>query len=75
MLLKLPDTVQFDPNNKNHREAVYRFRQRRAWADSSLRFTYDPNYGSVANQVESKLLQWHLEREFKKTIKKVANND
>lgn len=65
MFLKTPAVVDFDPNNREHRQAVRDFRRRRAWGDTSLRFTYDPKFGSIANQVESKMLEWYLSREFK----------
>ena len=65
MYLKGPEVVQFDPNKKEHRKAVVDFRKRRAWGDTKIRFAYDPAYGSVANQVESKLLEWYIKKEIK----------
>jgi len=61
--LKVKSTVEFDPNNAKHRRAVLDFRRRRAWGDTDLRFSYDPQYGSVAAQVESKLLEWYINRD------------
>lgn len=63
MLLNRKIPVDFDPSNKLHRHAVKLFMKRRAWADSPLRFTHDPTYGSVIEQVQSKLLEWYIARE------------
>lgn len=73
MLLQLPKTVKFDPADKAHRASVRAFMKRRAWVDSPIRFTYDPVYGSVVEQVQTKLLAWYLEREITpRVVKKVA---
>lgn len=73
MFLQLPKTVKFDPADKAHRASVRAFMKRRAWVDSPIRFTYDPVYGSVVEQVQTKLLAWYLEREIMpKVVKKVA---
>jgi hypothetical protein len=37
--------------------------RRRAWGDSPLRFNHDPQYGSVADQVEKKLLVYYLSKD------------
>jgi hypothetical protein len=63
MILHQPNTVTFDPSNKNHRVAVASFMQRNAWGDSSYRFTHDPAYGSVAEQVKMKMLHWYIEQD------------
>ena len=63
MLLKRQETVEFDPSNKEHRAAVSAFLKRKAWIDSPIRFTYDPTYGSVADQVQYMLLQWYINQE------------
>jgi len=69
MILKHLATVTFDPSNKEHRAAVRAFMKRRAWADSPLRFTHDPTYGSVAEQVQTKLLLWYMEQEGRNGMK------
>lgn len=75
MLLKRPEFVVFDPSIKEHRQAVRAFMKRKAWSDSPLKFTHDPKFGSVADQVQSKLLYWYAEqedaRESKRAIKKL----
>lgn len=63
MILQNRNTVNFDPSIKEHRSAVACFLKRNAWADSPIRFSYDPEYGSVAEQVKSKLLDWHVKQE------------
>lgn len=63
MLLTLPATVEFDPSKKAHRDAVRAFMKRQAWVDSPIRFAYDPAYGSIADQVRAKLLQWYMDKE------------
>lgn len=73
MLLQHPKTIKFDPNNKSHRAAVRAFMKRRAWVDSPIRFTHDPAYGSVVEQVQTMLLEWYLNREATpRKVKKVA---
>jgi hypothetical protein len=67
--LKKPATVVFDPSKKEHRDAVRDFMKRKAWADSKLKFTWDPAYGNIAIQVQLKLLQWYLEQEGSKEKK------
>ena len=63
MILKKPNTVTFDPNDRTHRAVVRAFMRRRAWADSPIRFNYDPTYGSIAEQVQMKLLHWYMAQE------------
>lgn len=63
MLLKRRETVDFDPTKKEHRAAAAAFMRRRAWNDSPIRFSYDPNFGSVAEQVEKKLLSYYLAKD------------
>ena len=73
MLLQPPKTVRFDPADKAHRASVRAFMKRRAWSDAPIRFNHDPVYGSVPEQVQTKLLAWYLEREVApKKIKKQA---
>jgi hypothetical protein len=69
MLLKRQELIEFDPANKAHRAAVRAFLKRRAWVDSPLRFAHDPAYGSVAEQVQSKLLQWYVDQEESKSTR------
>lgn len=69
MLLKRQETVEFNPANKEHRAAVRAFLKRKAWADSPIRFAHDPVYGSVADQVQAKLLQWYVVQEEAKLMK------
>jgi hypothetical protein len=65
MILVHTSTTKFDPSIKAHRNAVSAFMKRNAWNDASLRFAHDPAYSksSVAEQVQSKLLNWYLAQE------------
>ena len=72
MYLPRPVTVNFDPANKEHRAAARAFLRRKAWVDSPMRFTHDPGFGSVADQIQSKLLDWYVAQEEAKLTKKVA---
>ena len=63
MLLRHPVRVDFDPSVKEHRFAVRSFMKRNAWADSPLKFNYDPSFGSIAEQVHVKLLQWYMDND------------
>ena len=60
MILQKMNTVAFDPSNKAHRAAVASFMKRNAWVDSGYRFTHDPAFGSVADQVKVKMLHWYI---------------
>jgi hypothetical protein len=63
MPLEKQNTVKFDPSKKVHRESVAAFMRRRSWSDSPIRFSHDPAYGSVADQVEKKMLAYYMEKE------------
>ena len=66
MLLRHRETTPFDPNKKEHRAAVHAFMRRRAWSDSPLVFAYDPKFGSIAEQVQTKLLLWYIAQDQRK---------
>lgn len=72
MILRHPSAVDFDPSKKDHRKAVRDFMKRKSWADTTLRFTYDPAYGSVTSQVQSRLLEWYMYQEENRTKKPVS---
>lgn len=76
MFLKRQEPITFDPSNREHRAAVRAFMKRRAWVDSPIRFSHDPQYGSVAEQVQAKLLDWYIAQEEAKASKgkKVADS-
>lgn len=61
-LQKIP-TVAFDASNPEHRRAVASFMKRTAWADSKFRFSHDPAFGSVADQVKVKMLHWYIQQD------------
>lgn len=63
MLLKRIHVVDFDPSMRAHRAAVRAFLKRRCWGDSPMRFSHDPAFGSVADQVQARLLEWYVARE------------
>ena len=69
MILQRPNTIPFNPANKSHRMAVASFLKRNAWADSPYRFSYDPEYGSIADQVKAKMLVWYMAQESAKAAK------
>ena len=71
-MLHKPKTVEFDATKKEHRAAVRAFMKRRAWADSPIRFSQDPKYGSIADQVHAKMLQWYMDQEEAKDLKSAA---
>ena len=60
MILQKMTTVPFDAANPEHRIAVASFMKRNAWVDSKFRFTHDPAFGSVADQVKVKMLHWYI---------------
>ena len=69
-MLKRVETVDFDPTNKEHRAAVRSFMKRKAWVDSSIRFSNDPAFSSIVDQVQTKLLQWYMDKEETREAKK-----
>lgn len=71
-ILRKTETVVFDPTNKAHRAAVRAFLKRKAWVDSPLRFAHDSDFGSVADQVQRKLLDWYVLQEEIKEQKKAT---
>lgn len=70
MYLKRQEVIEFDPSNKAHRAAARAFLRRKAWVDSPLRFAHDTGYGSVAEQIQAKLLDWYVAQEEAKETKK-----
>jgi len=76
MLLKRQELVEFNPGNKEHRAAARAFLKRKAWVDSPIRFAHDPTFGSVADQVQAKLLDWYVAQEESKLNKgkKILHN-
>ena len=68
MLLKKITTVDFDASNPEHRIAVASFMKRTAWGDSKFRFSHDPAYGSVADQVKVKMLHWYIQQDTGVTV-------
>jgi hypothetical protein len=65
MVLQHKHTVDFDPDNKEHRQAYHAFSKRNAWGDSPLRFSRDPAYTNLITQVSDKLLKWYMTQEMK----------
>lgn len=74
MLLRHPATVTFDPANKEHRKAVQAFLKRNAWADTPMRFTHDPEFNSVADMVQAKLLAWYMEKDLNRPARTKKNS-
>ena len=37
--------------------------KRNAWGDSEFRFSHDPAFGSVADQVKVKMLHWYIQQD------------
>ena len=73
MYLSKPATISFDPSKKDHRAAARAFLKRKAWVDSPLRFSHDPSYTSIADQVQSKLLNWYMSQEENRESKRVQS--
>lgn len=63
MVLQRTIRVAFNPNLKDHRNAVIAFMKRNAWVDTSYRFVLEQNYESVADQVKDQLLKWYVEHD------------
>jgi hypothetical protein len=60
MILQRTETVNFNPAKQEHRAAVVAFMKRTAWSDTKLRFTHDPKFNSIADQVRARMLEWYI---------------
>ena len=63
MPLEKQNTVKFDPSKKAHRESAAAFMRRRSWGDAPIRFSHDPAFGCVADQIEKKLLTYYMSKD------------
>lgn len=63
MTINTTPAVDFNPQDPTHRMAVARFMKRYAWNDAGIRFTHDPEYGNLVDQVKDKLLKFYLAQE------------
>ena len=63
MTINTPPTVAFDPANQQHRMAVGRFMKRYSWADAGIRFSYEPEYNNLVDQIKDRLLKHYLQQE------------
>lgn len=68
MTLQRRQGVEFDPSKLEHRIAVGHFLKRQSWADAGIQFAHDPKYGSMVEQVRTKLLNWYLAQEMPETV-------
>lgn len=63
MTLQRAETVIFNPAILEHRMAVKAYLKRNAWVDTNIRFRLDPKFGSLIEQIRSKMLNWYIEQE------------
>jgi hypothetical protein len=63
MALQKAQSVVFDPSKLEHRAAVGAYMKRNAWGDSPIRFAHDPRFGSLVEEVRTKLLNWYISQE------------
>jgi hypothetical protein len=63
MPLEKQNTVKFDPSKKAHRASAAAFMRRRSWSDAPIRFSHDPAFGCVADQIEKKLLTYYMSKD------------
>jgi len=58
-------TVDFDPANKAHRELYSQYKRERSWGKIPVRFTVNGTYGITLGHIETKLIEFYIEKEFK----------
>ena len=61
--LTRPYTV-FKPENRDHREAYFKFRQTGSWQSSPYQFVLEETYSDIVAQIERQLCQFYAEQEF-----------
>lgn len=58
--------VAFDPSNKDHRRWFASFNENRSWGKCPVRFIIDDDHGDLITMIQRKLIQYYVDKEFKK---------
>jgi hypothetical protein len=61
--------VVFDVENKEHRKWFAEFNEKRTWAKCPVRFVIDNDSGDLVTMIQRSLIQYYVDREFKKKTK------
>jgi hypothetical protein len=59
-------TVIFDPNNKEHRQAVSIFYKTGTWGQIKVNFLLESPYYDLPGMIAAKLTKYYLNTEFKR---------
>lgn len=59
--------VVFDSTNKEHRGWFAEFNKTRSWGSCPVRFVIDNDHGDLITMIQRQLIQYYVDREFKKT--------
>lgn len=62
MILTRKQAVEFDPTNREHREAVHHFLKFKSWGPDAPKFAHD-HTNNMAHFVQEKLLMWYLDKD------------
>jgi hypothetical protein len=66
LTVALRPTVQFDPNNQNHRQWVSDFLQHRTWSRCPVRFIVLDDSASTFSVIQRQLTEYYTKQEFGK---------
>jgi hypothetical protein len=58
--------VVFDPTNKDHRKWFSYFNELRSWGHCPVRFIIEDDHGDLITMIQRKLIQYYVDKEFKK---------
>jgi hypothetical protein len=63
--INLRPTVEFNPANKAHRELYAQYKRDQSWGKIPVRFTVGGTYGITLGHIETRLIEYYIEKEFK----------
>lgn len=69
MILTRKQAVEFDPGNKEHRDAVHYFLKNKSWGPNAPKFAHD-HTNNMAHFVQEKLLMWYLDKDASKPARR-----
>ena len=62
----LRPVVEFDINNKQHRQWYAEFRARKSWAACPVRFNISKDATTVISMIEQQVIKFYLNKDFGK---------
>jgi hypothetical protein len=65
-MIRMIAPVNFDVNNKKHREAFHIFLKDNTWSKTRTRFILEHPFVDIPSMIHNKLLNYYLTKEFNK---------